>query len=67
MGDVIQVLETVSVNTQVRHDGKSFQHEICIIYPDYLDRENKIKNYGCEEEMNEDFINILSDIEGVLL
>ena len=67
MGDVIQLLETVSVNTQVRHDGKAFQYEICIVYPDYLERDNRIKKYMHESTMNADFVRILNEIETVFI
>jgi len=67
MGDIIQVLETVSVNTQIRNNGKSDQYEVCIVYPDFLHRDNRIKKYRMESTMNADLIKIIKEIETVFI
>jgi len=53
MGDVIQVLDTFSVERRDRHDGKKHTFEICLIYPDYFDRDNTIIKCKNEDKMNE--------------
>jgi hypothetical protein len=68
MGDLIEVMDTVSVNVQRRmSDGKPDQFELCIIYPEVLDRDNRIKKYQYQSIALSDLGEIIRKIETVFI
>lgn len=68
MGDLIEVMDTVSVNVQRRmSDGKPDQFELCIIYPEVLDRDNRIKKYRYQSIALSDLGEIIRKIETVFI
>jgi len=68
MGDLIEVMDTVSVNVQRRiSDGKPDQFELCIIYPEVLDRDNRIKKYQYQSIALSDLGEVIRKIETVFI
>jgi len=69
MGDIIEILDSLTVNSQMRikNDGKR-SYEICVIYPDCMDKENVTLSYDhYENEMQLDFERIVQDINETLV
>jgi hypothetical protein len=65
MGDVIQVLDTFTVERRIRISGGKPEHtELCIIFPEYMDHENLIISYTPEndESANEDFTTMFQSV-----
>lgn len=68
MGDLIEVMDTVSVNIQRRiSDDKPDQFELCIIYPELLERDNRIKKYKFQTVALSDMGEIIRRIETVFI
>lgn len=68
MGDVIEVIDTVSVVLQRRmSDDKSDQFELEIIYPELLDKENRIKKFRHQTNALSDMGEIIRRIETVFI
>jgi hypothetical protein len=68
MGDVIEVTDTVSVNVQRRiSDGKPDQFELCLIYPEVMDKDNRIKKYRYQNIALSDLGEIVRKIETVFI
>jgi len=62
MGDVIQVLDELTVQRQCRHDGKKSIYEIEVMFPEYLDRDNMTIRCDSEDASAEMFVNMITDI-----
>ena len=69
MGDLIEVMDTVSVNIQRRmFDGdKPDQFELCIIYPEVLQKDNVIKKYLYQTNAYSDLGEVVRKIETVFI
>lgn len=68
MGDLIEVMDTVSVNIQRRmSDGKPDQFELCIIYPEVLQKDNRIKKCKYPTIAYSDLGEIIRKIETVFI
>lgn len=68
MGDLIEVMDTVSVNVQRRmSDGKPDQFELCIIYPEILQKDNRIKKYQYQTIAYSDLGEVVRKIETVFI
>ena len=68
MGDVIEVIDTVSVVLQKRmSDGKPDQFELCIIYPELMDKDNRIKKFRHQTIALSDMGEIIRKIETVFI
>ena len=69
MGDLIEVMDTVSVNIQRRmSDGdKPDQFELCIIYPEILQKDNRIKKYRYQTNAYSDLGEVVRKIETVFI
>lgn len=68
MGDLIEVMDTVSVNVQRRmSDGKPDQFEVCIIYPEVMQKDNRIKKYQYQTIAYSDLGEIIRKIETVFI
>lgn len=69
MGDVIEVIDSLTVQSQIRmkDDGKRL-YEICVIYPDCMDKDNVTLSYDhYESEMQLDFERIVHDVNETLV
>lgn len=66
MGDVIQVLDEITVSRCDRHDGKKHTYELCLVYPEYVDEPNEIVKFKTENMMNEAYMNIIEKIREVM-
>jgi hypothetical protein len=53
MGDVIQLLDSFTIERRDRHDGRKHTFELCIIYPDYMEEDNYIVKCKNENDMRE--------------
>lgn len=62
MGDVIEVLDEVTIHRQCRHTGKKNIYEIVIMFPECLDKENKVITCESEEESLDILQDILNDV-----
>lgn len=68
MGDVIEVIDTVSVVLQKRmSDDKPDQFELEIIYPELLDKDNRIKIFRYQTNALSDMGEIIRKIETVFI
>jgi hypothetical protein len=69
MGDVIEIIDSLTIQSQIRmKDGAKIEYEICIIYPDAMDKDNVTLNYGHhEDEMQLDFERIMHDVNETLV
>jgi hypothetical protein len=66
MGDVIQDLDEIEVHRCDRHDGKKHTFELCIIYPEYMGKNNYIVKCKNENAMNEVYTAIIEGIHKTL-
>lgn len=64
MGDVIQLLDSITIEMHLRDDGKRKHHEICIIYPEYMNHDNDVIEYKNEEIRNNIFTRVISHAMG---
>ena len=68
VGDLIEVMDTVSVNIQRRmSDGKPDQFELCIIYPEVLQKDNRVKKYQYQTIAYSDLGEVVRKIETVFI
>ena len=68
MGDVIEVMDTVSVNIQRRmSDGNPDRIELCLIYPEVLEKDNRIKKCQYQTVAYSDLGEIVRKIETVFI
>lgn len=68
MGDLIEVMDTVSVNIQRRmSDGKPDQFELCIIYPEIMQKDNRTKKYMYQTIAYSDLGEVVRKIETVFI
>jgi hypothetical protein len=63
MGDVIEVVDTLTIQSQIRMKASGkIEYEICIIYPEAMDKDNHY-----EDEMQLDFSRIMHDVNETLV
>ena len=67
MGDVIQLLDSFSIERRDRHNGKKHTFELCIIYPDYMDKDNYIIKCKNEDSMNDLYLMMINKVHDVVV
>lgn len=69
MGDVIEIIDSLTIQSQIRmKESGKLAYEICIIYPEAMDKENVTLSYDhYEAEMQIDFERIVHDVEETLV
>jgi hypothetical protein len=63
MGDVIQLLNEITIHQQKRITDKGSWYEFVLIYPDYCDMDNLVVNVGDDEKVANHILDLmLNDI-----
>ena len=64
MGDLIEVKETFQINLQrrVSENGKSENHELCVIFPDCMNHDNVIVWFRDEIDAYIELIDIVKSV-----
>jgi hypothetical protein len=65
-GDVIEIMDSVTIERCTRSNGVNRIYELCLIYPDYMGFDNDIFHYKDESTMNKDYITVIQKIREVL-
>lgn len=67
MGDVIQLLDSFSIERRDRHNGKKHTFELCVVYPDYMDKDNHILKCKNEKDMNEKYTEMIKVLDRMVM
>jgi hypothetical protein len=59
MGDVIHLLNEITIHHQKRITDKGSSYEFVLIYPDYCDMDNLVVNVGNDERVSNHILEIL--------
>ena len=63
MGDVIHLLNEITIHHQKRSTDTGSSYEFVLIYPDYCDMDNLVVNVGNDELKSNDILDkLLNDI-----